>query len=175
MKPRRCSMRAHEVRHRLHTRLRGTALRKAAACAASIPRSWSAKTAKIIAKYRKIHLPGHAEHEPWRAFQHLEKRYFEVGNLSWPVKRAGADLQDGLFGQMICNDRRWPESYRVMGLQGVEMILLGYNTPRAQSAGARSRPSRRIPQSTRDAGRRLPECNVGRWRRQMRASRKAAR
>ena len=30
---------------------------------------------------------------------------------------------------MICNDRRWPESYRVMGLQGVEMILLGYNTP----------------------------------------------
>ena len=30
---------------------------------------------------------------------------------------------------MICNDRRWPESYRVMGLQGVELILCGYNTP----------------------------------------------
>ena len=30
---------------------------------------------------------------------------------------------------MICNDRRWPESYREMGLQGVEMILCGYNTP----------------------------------------------
>jgi predicted amidohydrolase len=29
----------------------------------------------------------------------------------------------------ICNDRRWPETYRVMGLQSVEMILLGYNTP----------------------------------------------
>ena len=87
------------------------------------------KFGKIIGKYRKIHLPGHAEHEPWRAFQHLEKRYFEVGNLSWGVNRAGADLQSGLFGQMICNDRRWPESYRVMGLQGVEMILLGYNTP----------------------------------------------
>jgi hypothetical protein len=29
----------------------------------------------------------------------------------------------------ICNDRRWPETYRVMGLQGVELILLGYNTP----------------------------------------------
>ena len=82
-----------------------------------------------IGRYRKIHLPGHAEHEPWRAFQHLEKRYFEVGNLSWRVNRAGSDLQRGLFGQMICNDRRWPESYRVMGLQGVEMILLGYNTP----------------------------------------------
>jgi len=29
----------------------------------------------------------------------------------------------------ICNDRRWPETYRVMGLQGVELVLLGYNTP----------------------------------------------
>ena len=29
----------------------------------------------------------------------------------------------------VCNDRRWPETYRVMGLQGVEMILIGYNTP----------------------------------------------
>ena len=88
------------------------------------------KSGRIIGKYRKVHLPGHAEHEPWRAFQHLEKRYFEVGNLSWPVWRADEALQGGLFGMMICNDRRWPESYRVMGLQGVEMILLGYNTPR---------------------------------------------
>ena len=29
----------------------------------------------------------------------------------------------------VCNDRRWPEIYRVMGLQGVEMVLIGYNTP----------------------------------------------
>ncbi len=88
------------------------------------------KSGRIIGKYRKIHLPGHAEHEPWRAFQHLEKRYFEVGDLSWPVWRADDHLGGGLLGMMICNDRRWPESYRVMGLQGVEMILLGYNTPR---------------------------------------------
>jgi predicted amidohydrolase len=32
-------------------------------------------------------------------------------------------------GMMICNDRRWPETYRVMGLQGVELICCGYNTP----------------------------------------------
>ena len=84
----------------------------------------------IIAKYRKIHLPGHAEHEPWRRFQHLEKRYFEVGNLGWPVVRVALGATGpGLFGMAICNDRRWPETYRVMGLQGVEMILLGYNTP----------------------------------------------
>lgn len=88
------------------------------------------KSGNIIGKYRKIHLPGHAEHEPWRAFQHLEKRYFEVGDLSWPVWRTDDSLSSGLLGMMICNDRRWPESYRVMGLQGVEMILLGYNTPR---------------------------------------------
>ena len=81
---------------------------------------------RIIGKYRKIHLPGHAEHEPERPFQHLEKRYFEVGDLSWGVWPAFG----GLMGMCICNDRRWPETYRVMGLQGVEMVLLGYNTPR---------------------------------------------
>ena len=80
---------------------------------------------RIVGKYRKIHLPGHALHEPSRAFQHLEKRYFEVGDLGWGVWRAFG----GLIGMCICNDRRWPETYRVMGLQGVEMVLLGYNTP----------------------------------------------
>jgi len=80
---------------------------------------------RLVGKYRKVHLPGHAEHEPWRPFQHLEKRYFDVGDLGFPVWRA----LGGVLGLCICNDRRWPETYRVMGLQGVEMILLGYNTP----------------------------------------------
>ena len=80
---------------------------------------------QIVGKYRKIHLPGHAEHEPWRPFQHLEKRYFKPGDLGFPVWNA----LGGVFGMCICNDRRWPETYRVMGLQDVEMILLGYNTP----------------------------------------------
>jgi predicted amidohydrolase len=79
---------------------------------------------EIIGKYRKVHLPGHAEHEPWRAFQHLEKHYFEPGP-SFDVWRA----YGGVLGMALCNDRRWSETYRVMGLQGVEMILLGYNTP----------------------------------------------
>jgi predicted amidohydrolase len=80
---------------------------------------------RIVGKYRKVHLPGHAEHEPERPFQHLEKRYFEVGNLGFPVFKAFG----GNMGMCICNDRRWPETYRVMGLQNVEMVLLGYNTP----------------------------------------------
>jgi hypothetical protein len=86
------------------------------------------RTGRIVGKYRKIHLPGHAEHEPWRRFQHLEKRYFEVGNLGFPAFRASFGAE-GIFGMAICNDRRWPETYRVLGLQAVEMILIGYNTP----------------------------------------------
>jgi predicted amidohydrolase len=86
---------------------------------------------RIVGKYRKIHLPGHADHKPEAPFQHLEKRYFDVGNLGFNVWRMFAgDVPEGvLIGQCICNDRRWPETYRVMGLKGAEMIVLGYNTP----------------------------------------------
>jgi predicted amidohydrolase len=87
------------------------------------------KTGQIVGKYRKVHLPGHAEFDPERKFQHLEKRYFEVGDLGFPVWRTAR----GIFGIAICNDRRWPEAYRVMGLQGVEMIMIGYNTPTVNS------------------------------------------
>ncbi|CAM3920805.1 putative amidohydrolase [Kerstersia gyiorum] len=82
------------------------------------------QSGKIIGKYRKVHLPGHAQNEPWRAFQHLEKYYFEPGS-SFDVWRGF----DGIMGMALCNDRRWSETYRVMGLQGVEMIMMGYNTP----------------------------------------------
>lgn len=88
------------------------------------------KSGRIVARYRKIHLPGHLEPEPWRRFQHLEKRYFEVGDLGFPAFRAAwGDDKQGIFGMAICNDRRWSETYRVLGLQAVEMILIGYNTP----------------------------------------------
>ena len=79
----------------------------------------------IVAKYRKVHLPGHEEHEPERPFQHLERRYFEEGPDGFDVSNAFG----GLFGMALCNDRRWPETYRVMALKGVEVILIGYNTP----------------------------------------------
>jgi predicted amidohydrolase len=83
------------------------------------------RNGEIIGKYRKVHLPGHAEPQPNRTHQHLEKRYFAPGNLGFPVWRGFG----GVMGMCICNDRRWPETYRVMGLQGVEMVMLGYNTP----------------------------------------------
>ena len=72
-----------------------------------------------------MHLPGHEEHEPERPFQHLERRYFEEGPDGFGVWNAF----DGVIGMALCNDRRWPETYRVMALQQVEMILIGYNTP----------------------------------------------
>ena len=87
------------------------------------------KAGDIVGKYRKVHLPGHVEFDPERDFQHLEKRYFEYGNLGFPVWRA----MGGVMGMCVCNDRRWPETYRVMGLQGVEMVMLGYNTPMTNS------------------------------------------
>jgi predicted amidohydrolase len=80
---------------------------------------------RIVGRYRKIHLPGHFEHLPGAPFQHLEKRYFDVGNEGFRVWRT----YDSVVGMCICNDRRWPETYRVMGLQGVEIVALGYNTP----------------------------------------------
>lgn len=95
---------------------------------------------QIIGKYRKVHLPGHAEYDPERSFQHLEKRYFEPGDLGFPVWRnLGA-----IMGMCICNDRRWPEVYRVMGLQGVELVMLGYNTPSVNSQMADEGQEKRL-------------------------------
>ncbi|MGJ4895599.1 N-carbamoyl-D-amino-acid hydrolase [Bradyrhizobium oligotrophicum] len=87
------------------------------------------RAGNVVGKYRKVHLPGHEEFEPERSHQHLEKRYFEPGDLGFPVWRS----LDGIIGMAICNDRRWPETYRVMGLQDVELVLIGYNTPSVNS------------------------------------------
>jgi len=83
---------------------------------------------EIIGKYRKVHLPGHAEHKPGAAFQHLEKKYFEVGDLGFRSWRLPA-LHDAIVGMLICNDRRWPEAFRALTLQGAELVTLGFNTP----------------------------------------------
>jgi predicted amidohydrolase len=82
---------------------------------------------RMIGKYRKVHLPGHDDHRPNVPYQHLEKKYFEVGNLGFNVWKMFKD--EVRIGQCICNDRRWPETFRVMSLKGAEMVVLGYNTP----------------------------------------------
>lgn len=80
---------------------------------------------QIVGRYRKIHLPGHSDHKPDAPFQHLEKKFFEVGDLGFRV----FDALGARFGLCICNDRRWPETYRVLALQSAEVVVLGYNTP----------------------------------------------
>ena len=66
----------------------------------------------------------------------------------------------------ICNDRRWPETYRVLGLQGVELMLIGYNTPIHYAPDPNQDRLAGLPQQPRDGGRRVPERHVGGRRRQ---------
>ncbi len=56
---------------------------------------------------------------------HLERRYFEPGNLGFPVFQ----FRGVRVGLSLCNDRRWPETYRMLCLNGAEVVLIGYNTP----------------------------------------------
>lgn len=82
-------------------------------------------TGRITGKYRKIHLPGHDDNRAELSHQHLEKKYFEVGDLGFGV----FETQGVKIGMALCNDRRWPEVYRMLSLQGAELVVLGYNTP----------------------------------------------
>jgi len=90
------------------------------------------RSGTIVGRYRKVHLPGHADNRPHLPFQHLEKKYFEVGDRGFPVW----DTLETRIGMCICNDRRWPETFRVMGLQSAEIVALGYNTPSINFAWA---------------------------------------
>jgi predicted amidohydrolase len=83
---------------------------------------------RILAKYRKVHLPGSVEPRPGSRFQQLEKRYFEYGDLGFPAFRGPAEWGGPVMGMLICNDRRWPEAWRCYGLQGVELMVMGYNS-----------------------------------------------
>ncbi len=103
-----------------------------------------------LGHYRKIHLPGSVEPRPGARFQQLEKRYFEYGDLGFPTFRAF----DARVGMLICNDRRWPEAWRVLALQGAELVLVGYNSAAydpnggdTEDAGLRTFHSRLVAQS----------------------------
>ena len=98
------------------------------------------KDGAIVGKYRKVHLPGHRDYDPSLTRQHLEKRYFEPGDLGFRVWRS----LGGVMGLCICNDRRWPETWRCLGLQGVELVMLGYNTPTGNQHGGREPPHQRM-------------------------------
>jgi hypothetical protein len=83
---------------------------------------------EILGKYRKVHLPGSVEPRAGSRFQQLEKRYFEYGDMGFPAFRGPAEWHRPVMGMLICNDRRWPEAWRCYGLQGVELMVMGYNS-----------------------------------------------
>jgi N-carbamoyl-D-amino-acid hydrolase len=77
-----------------------------------------------IGRYRKMHIPGSEEAQAG-VTTHLERRYFEPGNLGFPVYT----YRGVRIGLSLCNDRRWPETYRMLCLNGAQVVLIGYNTP----------------------------------------------
>ncbi len=83
---------------------------------------------QVMLTYRKVHLPGSVEPRPENRYQQLEKRYFQYGDLGFPVVRGPAAWGSPVLGSLICNDRRWPEAWRCLGLQGVELVAIGYNS-----------------------------------------------
>ncbi|MBS7813042.1 N-carbamoyl-D-amino-acid hydrolase [Roseococcus pinisoli] len=93
---------------------------------------------QILGKYRKIHLPGSVEPRAGSRFQQLEKRYFEYGDLGFPAFRGAPEWNRPVMGMLICNDRRWPEGWRVYGLQGVELMVMGYNSAAYDPNGGES-------------------------------------
>jgi N-carbamoyl-D-amino-acid hydrolase len=78
----------------------------------------------LIGRYRKMHIPG-SETAAAGVTTHLERRYFEPGNLGFPVYH----YRGVRVGMALCNDRRWPETYRMLCLTGAQVVLIGYNTP----------------------------------------------
>src|SRR5206468_1957779 len=78
---------------------------------------------RLCGTFRKIHLPG--TKTPDGFAQVFEPYYFAHGDTGYRVfDAAGAKI-----GIAICQDRRYPESYRALALQGAQIILVGYNTP----------------------------------------------
>lgn len=82
------------------------------------------KDGSIIGKYRKTHIPGTVDPVPGEKWPHLERRYFEKGDTGFKVWKAF----NSYVGMLICYDRRFPEAWRVLGLQGVEMVLIGWSS-----------------------------------------------
>jgi predicted amidohydrolase len=78
---------------------------------------------RLCGTFRKIHLPGTRAADGFA--QVYEPYYFAHGDSGYQV----FDAAGARVGIAICQDRRYPESYRCLALQGAELILIGYNTP----------------------------------------------
>jgi predicted amidohydrolase len=77
----------------------------------------------LAGTYRKIHLPGTTK--PDGHAQVYEPYFFSVGDTGFRV----FPTEKAQVGIAVCQDRRFPESYRSLGILGAEVVLIGYNTP----------------------------------------------
>ena len=79
----------------------------------------------VLNKYRELHLPGLPKPAPPGVVRVYEPHFFAHGDRGFQAFRA----KQAMLGISICQDRRYPESWRALGLQGAEIVMNGYNTP----------------------------------------------
>jgi predicted amidohydrolase len=77
-----------------------------------------------LGRYRKMHIPGTVDPDPEQPHQNFEKRYFLQGDLGFPAY----DSPAGPIGMAICYDRRFPETFRCLGLAGARLYAVVFNT-----------------------------------------------
>jgi N-carbamoyl-D-amino-acid hydrolase len=77
----------------------------------------------VLGVYRKIHLPGVAKPDGFAKV--YEPYFFESGDSGFKVFEG----RRARVGIAICQDRRYGETFRCLGLMGADIVLSGYNTP----------------------------------------------
>src|SRR5262245_59835021 len=86
------------------------------------------ETGPLAGTYRTFHLPGRPSPDVVaRVSEALDLETGHTGDRACPTAKARVGLA-------ICQDRRYPESYRRLGLQGAHIVLIGYNTPLSRLA-----------------------------------------
>jgi len=72
----------------------------------------------VIGRYQKVHLP------------YAEQNHFLAGR-----EFTVTHMDNYVLGVLICADRGFPESWRVLGLRGAEVVCAPYNTSTHQAHG----------------------------------------
>ncbi len=75
----------------------------------------------VVGRYRKRHIPSTPNG--------LEKHYFSVGNLGYPV----FETPQARIGVSICYDRHFPETFRHLALGGAEVVFSVNSTSSSRS------------------------------------------
>ena len=78
---------------------------------------------RLLGRYRKVHLPGIFPSDKPGGTGSFERLYFAPGDLGFPV----FETAKGKVGVQICYDRKFPEGFRSLALDGAEMIFVPTN------------------------------------------------